>query len=125
MIPQGRDYNKIHYVIEENKITITINDITDTFDFEGVPDGELEIRDKADGNLLIESELEEIPLRSVKKVDGELYVELLFSMSPSETDRRLLFPNWMTLDEFNDLMEEIKERDKEVETDGEDELENS
>lgn len=115
--PQVRDDNKIWYEIEYQKITATINDISDTFDFTGMPDGELELWDN-EGNWLVETDLEEVPLVQAKKENGILTVKILFSIDDNEQDERLLFPEPMTLDEFNDLMEELAEREKEVESDG-------
>lgn len=122
--PQVRDFNKIWYEISENKITATMNDISDTFDFTDMPDGELQVWDD-EGNYLIETELDEVPITSAKKENGELFVEIIFSISMYEKDERLLFPEPMTVDEFNDLMDELAERDKpeEDELDGEDGLE--
>ena len=122
--PQVRDFNKIWYEIEEQKITAIINDISDTFDFTDFPDGELQLYDD-EFNDLIESLLDEVPILGAEKTDGVLTVEILFSIDSNEQDERLLFPEPMSLDEFNDLMAELAERDKEVESDGEDELENS
>lgn len=118
MLPQVRDERKIWYEIEQDKITIEIGDASDTFDFSNVPDGELKLEDDL-GNSLIESELPEIPLRRVEKVDGELFVETLFTINSSEKDDRLLFPEPMTVEEFNSLMAELKDRPEEVEGDGE------
>lgn len=115
--PQVRDNNMIEYEVTENIIKATINEITDTFDFTEMPDGELDLYDE-DGEFLIETSLPEVPIRSAKKVDGELTVEILFTISPHETDERLLFPKPMTLEEFNVLM-------KEVGSNGEDEMEDA
>lgn len=115
--PQARDYNMIWYEIVENKITATINGVSDTFDFTDMPDGELQLHDP-DGESMIETTLDEVPILSARKEDGVLTVEILFSIDIHEKDQRLLFPEPMTLQEFNDLMSE-----KEAEADGEDELE--
>ena len=120
--PQGRDNNKIWYEIKENKVTATINDISDTFDFTDMPNGELQMYD-ADGNNLIETTLDEVPILSAKKEDGVLTVEILFSVDIDEQDERLLFPKPMMVDEFNAMMDELKVR-KGGEQDGEDGLEN-
>ena len=109
--PQVRDNSKVWYEIEDQKITATINDITDTFDFTDIPDGELQLYDD-EGSELIETVLSEVPILSAKKEDGVLTVEILFSINADEQDERLLFPEPMTLEEFNDLMEELVERDK-------------
>ena len=117
--PQVRENNKIWYEIENQKVTATINDITDTFDFTDMPDGELELWDD-NGEDLIETVLQEVPIISARKEDGVLTVEILFSIDIYEQDNRLLFPEPMTLGEFNDLMAELEERDKseEDESDG-------
>ena len=120
--PQVRDFNKIWYEISENKITATINGISDTFDFADMPDGELSLYD-AEGNSLIKTVLNEMPIMNAKKEDGVLTVEILFSINIHEQDERLLFPKPMTVDEFNALMDELKVR-KGGEQDGEDGLEN-
>lgn len=120
--PQIRDTNKIWYEIKDQKTTATINGISDTFDFTDMPDGELKMYDD-EGNALIETVLDEVPILDAEKKDGVLTVEILFSIDINEQDERLLFPEPMTLDEFNDLMAELVERKKEVESDGEDGLE--
>lgn len=115
--PQVRDNSKIWYEIEHQKITITINDVSDTFDFTDMPNGKLQLYD-SNGESMIESTLDEIPILGAEKEDGILTVEILFSIDSNEQDERLLFPKPMTLGEFNALMDELAERDKEVESDG-------
>lgn len=117
--PQVRVRDKIWYEIEYQKITATINGASDTFDFTDMPDGELKVWDD-EGNNLIETTLDEVPITGADKKDGVLTVEILFSIDSDEQDERLLFPEPMTLDKFNDLM---AERMEEVEPDGEDDLE--
>lgn len=118
LIPQVRDSSKIWYEIEDQKITATINDISDTFDFTGMSNGKLQLHD-SDGESMIETILDEIPILGAEKKDGVLTVEVLFSIDSNEKDERLLFPNPMELDEFNDFMDELFERKKEeVEVDG-------
>ena len=114
--PQVRVRNKIWYVITENKITATINDTTDTFDFTDMPDGELQVWDD-EGNVLIETELDEVPILEAEKTDGILTVKILFTIGLEEKDERLLFPEPMTLNEFKDLMDELAEREKPEEED--------
>lgn len=107
--PQIRDNDKIWYEIEEQKIIATINDVSDTFDFTDMPDGELQLYD-LDGESMIETTLDEVPILGAEKTDGVLTVEILFSIDADEQDERLLFPKPMTLDEFNNLMAELVER---------------
>lgn len=109
--PQGRDYNKIWYEITENKITATINGISDTFDFTDMPDGKFQ-RYNSDGKSMVETTLREVPILEAEKIDGVLTVKILFSIDVNEKDDRLLFPKPMTLDEFNNLMNELVERKK-------------
>ena len=119
--PQVRENDKIWYEIEDQKITATINGVSDTFDFTDMPDGELQFWDENE-NELIETELDESPIISARKENGELFVKIVFSVSREEKDERLLFPKPMTLDEFNDLMNDLVERNKGVELDGEDNM---
>ena len=109
--PQVRERNKIWYELEHQKITATINGVTDTFDFRDMPDGALEAID-ADGNILIETNLDTIPISRAVKEDGVLYIDLLFSIDADEDDNRLLFPEPMDLDSFNSLMDEIAQRNE-------------
>lgn len=111
LIPQVRDRNKIWYEIEHQKITATINGVTDTFDFTSMPNGVLVTHDEG-GNNLIETSLENIPICRAVKENGILYIDLLFSIDSDEDDNRLLFPEPMDLDGFNSLMEEVSQRNK-------------
>lgn len=120
--PIVRDRNKIWYEIEENKITATINDVSDTFDFTDMPDGKLQVYD-SDGESTIETTLDDVPILGAEKTEGVLTVKILFSIKDVEQDERLLFPEPMSLGEFNALMKELDKRDEEVEPDGEDGLE--
>ena len=109
--PQVRGNNKIWYEIDPHKITATINGVSDTFDFRDTPNGKLQLYDE-EGKSLIKTELPEVPIIHAEKTGGELFVEILFSINPGETDKRLLFPKAMTLGEFNTLMAELVERAK-------------
>ena len=109
--PIVKDKNKIWYEITENKITATISDVTDTFDFTGIPSGKLQLYG-SDGESMIETTLDEVPILDAEKTDGVLTVEILFSIDINEKDERLLFPKPMSLDEFNHLMAELVERKK-------------
>ena len=119
--PQVRDNSKVWYEIKENKITATINDVSDTFDFTDMPNGKLQLYD-SNGESMIESTLDEVPILGAEKKDGVLTVEILFSIDIDEKDERLLFPEPMTLGEFNALMKELakkkSEKKEEVELDG-------
>ena len=67
-VPQRMDVD-ISYMFDGERITATANGVSDTFDFSHLPDGEAQVE-------LIETTLPENPIRSAKRVDGELYVEL-------------------------------------------------
>lgn len=109
--PIVKDKNKIWYEITENKITATINDVTDTFDFTGIPNGKLQLHG-SDGESVIETTLDEVPILGADNKDGVFTVEILFSIDIKEKDERLLFPEPMSLVEFDDLMTELKKRDE-------------
>lgn len=117
LFPQVRDRDRIWYEIEDQKITATINGVSDTFDFTGMPNGELQLWDN-EGNWLVETKLDEVPIASAKKENGELTVEIIFSIDMYEEDERLLFPEPMSVGEFNALMKELAKRKKEAESDG-------
>ena len=115
--PQVRDNNTIWYEIEDQKITTTINGVSDTFDFTGMPNGVLQVQDD-EGNNLIETKLDEVPIINARKTNGVLSIEILFTIDMYEKDKRLLFPEPMTLGEFNGLMDELVARKKGVNSDG-------
>ena len=75
MRPAGTSEPRFAYAYSNDTITATytakgMDAITDTFDFSTLPDGEAQVD-------LIETILPENPIRSAKRVDGELHVELL------------------------------------------------
>lgn len=109
--PKLRDRNKIWYDIKDQKITATINGVSDTFDFTDVPDGELQLYDN-NGKEMVETILSEVPIVSARKTNNVLWIEILFTIELNEKDKRLLFPDWMTLEEFNKLMKEHQEDKK-------------
>lgn len=112
--PQIRDRNKIWYEIKENKVIATINDISDTFDFTGMSNGKLQLY-SPEGESVIDTTLDEVPILGAEKIDGVLTVKILFSIDIDEQDERLLFPEPMSVDEFNDLMKELVKRKSEKE----------
>ena len=110
-IPQVRGNEKIIYEFTDTTIKATHKGITDTFDFSDLPDGELQLYDDETGEELIETELEN-PIRSARKEDGVLYVELMnyIGFYASYEER---FPEWIDHTEY-----EPPEIEKEVESDG-------
>lgn len=67
--PQRID-GQLAYEFDGEVIMVTLNGQTDTFDFSAFPNGEARVE-------LIETVLPENPIKAAKRVDGELYVELL------------------------------------------------
>ena len=111
--------DKIHADYAENELVFgkTIDEPTqleevgrysDTFDFTDMPNGELQVHDDDTGEILIETALPENPIISAKRVDGELWIELVMFFGGNEIDdeREL---DWIDV--------------KGVESDGEDGLE--
>ena len=115
--PIASEKNKVVYVIKGESIKATMDGITDVFDFSDMPNGELQIYGD-NGDLIIETPMDDPPIRGAKRINGELTVRLLYRVGIYEKDERLLFPKPMTVDEFNDLMDELAERKKEVESGG-------
>ena len=83
--PQRLD-GQLKYDFAADTITATYTaegqeSITDTFDFSTLPDGEAQVE-------LIETALPENPIKSAKRVAGELYIELLryVPARPQESD---------------------------------------
>ena len=73
--PAGTSEPRFSYTFSAGTITATYTaegaePITDTFDFSALPDGEAQVE-------LIETVLPENPIRSAKRINGELHVELL------------------------------------------------
>lgn len=83
--PQRSD-DTIEYQFQGEKITVTIGDTTDTFDFSSFPDGIAEIEE-------IETILPINPIISAERVDGELRVVLLYYHGADATQDEL-FPEW-------------------------------
>ena len=82
---------RLSYTFATDTITATYTaegqeSITDTFDFSTLPDGEAQVE-------LIETVLPVNPIKSAKRVNGEIWVELLWYHGPDapESER---FPQW-------------------------------
>lgn len=97
--PQMNDEEKIIYSFEGDVVTVTLGDITDTFDFTGVPDGSLELSDPITGEDLIKTNLPIQPIISARKSEGVLYLELL-NWIPSDSPPELLHPEWIDSTEY-------------------------
>lgn len=76
--PQRSDY-KVEFSTVEDILTVTINDdISEVFDFTGLPDGIAE-------DIIIEN-LPVNPILNVKKEDGKVVVEVLRFYSTEEKE---------------------------------------
>lgn len=80
----------------------------DTFDFRDLPNGKLEIFDSQTGEALVDTTLPDNPIESAERIDGELWVQLVMFFGGNEID------DARNSDWFDA---------KEVESDGEDDLE--
>jgi len=93
--PQRND-NKLKYQFDGEIITATLisslDEMTDTFDFFSLPEGEIDRDDE--GNLLIETTLPICPILSGRRrADGVLEIELLYFHGPDATPEER-FPDW-------------------------------
>lgn len=111
------DVVMVDYIAHELVFGETLDELTqleetgryvDTFDFRDMPNGKLEVFDNQTGKILVETTLPENPIESAERIDGELWVELVMFFGGDEIDDE------RELDWFDA---------KEVESDGEDELE--
>ena len=91
LIPQFSP-NSLTYSFRGDAITVDMDGNKDTFDFTGMPDGELELDD-------IETTLEHNPIMSAKKIDGILSVELLNWLDRDATVEEK-FPEWMDSEDY-------------------------
>lgn len=108
--PQVSD-DRIEYTFKKETVKIKINETEETFDFGGLPDGELEFRSKEEeGELLIETNLDPFPIISAEKKAGVLYLELLnwIPEKAEETDR---FPEWIDATEYEPPKEPEEDED--------------
>jgi len=82
---------EINYAIENERITITAEGITEEYDFTGLPNGSLESQD-------IEIPFTFLPIITAEKVEGILYIEVLnpISQKASEFEK---FPEWIEVGE--------------------------
>lgn len=78
---------EIVYTFDNDKITATYEGTTDTFDFTGMPDGQLDLS-------TLETTLEVNPIMSAERVDGVLYVELLNRIDEQDSEFHK-FPEWI------------------------------
>ena len=68
---------RIQYKFVKNSVEVTIDGVTDIFDFNTVPDGTLDTSS-------VVTDLPVNPFHSVKKVDGVIWMELMVWVKPTE-----------------------------------------
>ena len=107
--PAGTSEPRYAYQFTADTITATYTaggqePATDTFDFSALPDGEARVE-------LIETALPENPIRAAKRVDGELYVELLryVPARPQESDYETAAEYEAALEAWKRLWTDIEE----------------
>ena len=86
--PQIRaDEKRFEFEFSGEMIVATFDGVSDTFDFTGLPDGEVNYS-------MIETILAYSPIVSAKKVDGILSVVLFIFISEDATEEEK-FPEWI------------------------------
>ena len=86
--PQVRaDEKRFGFEFSGEMIVATFDGVSDTFDFTGLPDGEVDYS-------MIETILEYNPILKATKVDGILSVELL-NFIPEDSTEAEKFPEWI------------------------------
>lgn len=98
LTPQISEKENFRYSFEGDILTIKEGNITDEFDFTGLPDGRLEMYDK-EGNELIETTLRVNPLIKAEKKDGVLYLTLLNRIGIDATYEEK-FPEWIDAKDY-------------------------
>ena len=83
----GTDEKRFEFEFSGEMIVVTFDGVSDTFDFTGLPDGEVDYS-------MIETVLAYNPIVSAKKVDNILSVELLNFISEDAKEEEK-FPEWM------------------------------
>ena len=78
---------RFDFVFSGESITATFDGETDTFDFSGLPDGEVDFS-------TVETTLPYNPVIIARRVDGTLSVELLNFISEDASDAER-FPEWI------------------------------
>lgn len=89
--PQRSD-RQIEYSLNGETVTARIGTVKDTFDFSGLPDGELDRRE----DTQIKTILPVCPIISAKRINGILHLELLNWIGP-DAPHESRFPEWCEL----------------------------
>lgn len=85
--------DEIMYEFSGDSVTATIGEVSDTFDFTGMPDGSIDI-------MSVETTLPFNPLIQVERVEGVLFVELINPI-PYDATEFQRFPEWIEVGEEN------------------------
>ena len=114
--PQVRFDSQVWYSFEGEKIQVTIDGKTDTFNFSNFPDGELKLHSN-DGELLVKTLLDEVPILSAHRHEGELYVKMLLTLSEERADEGNLpeLSDPMSVGEAQELMDKKWDGEGELE----------
>jgi len=74
--PQRAD-KTIEYAFKGETITVTLDGITDTFDFSSLNEGDEVARNEETGQLEIETILPLLPILDVKRINGQIIVTVI------------------------------------------------
>lgn len=88
--------NNIYYSFGQDSVTVTYDDITETFDFSGTSDGK--------ATSIIADDLSINPIEEAERKDGELYLTILYFHS-TDSIEAIRFPDWLTPEELLPLLE--------------------
>ena len=91
--PQFNERDQLTYYFDDELISVTLNDQTETFDFTNMPNGRAE---------KIESEeFAFCPIISAERKEGTLYLELLNFIGLDATEEEK-FPEWQEVENGED-----------------------
>lgn len=82
--PQVNNQDTVEYSFSGERIAVTLNGVTDIFDFSSSADGVVES---------VETELPINPIVSARRENGVLHVELLYFINADATEEEK-FPTW-------------------------------
>ena len=91
--PQFNEHDQLIYYFDDELISVTLNDQTETFDFTNMSNGKAE---------KIESDIFEFcPIISAERKEGTLYLELLNFIGLDATEDEK-FPDWQEVENGED-----------------------
>lgn len=94
LLPQVNNEIKTNYIFDKESLKISINGITESFDFTNVPNGVLDMYDHDTGKLLIDTSLDPFPIVKAERKDGVLYLELI-NLIDSDASNQEKFSDWI------------------------------